>query len=170
MWVEPEFLHELRYKKNSPISLEPLWQKANHLVTTFKYMETENCDFNFVFSNSDANYSQWSGYYQFVPILLFHAVEVIEALLKRLCKRKDEEADIMPLRNIAGMVYALENPPWESDMRDAIADFGTTLEAAELSCPNCGGAFRFHHQNISLFYESGSLVCEHGCGEICLHQ
>jgi hypothetical protein len=41
LWVGAEFLHEIRFKKNSPISLEPLWQKANHLVTTFKYMEAE---------------------------------------------------------------------------------------------------------------------------------
>jgi len=169
MWMDAEFLHELRFKKNSPISLEPLWQKANHLVTTFKYMETEECNLNFVFSDSDAHYSQWTGYYQFVPILLYHAVEVIEALLKRFAKRKDEESDIMPLRNVAGMMLYLKNPPWESDMEEAITDFCTRLDEAKLKCPECGIAFRFHHENISLFYASGSLVCEQGCGEICLH-
>lgn len=170
LWMNPEFIHELRFKKNSPISLEPLWQKANHLVTTFKYMETEECNLNFVFSGPDAHYSQWSGYYQFVPILLFHAVEVVEALLKRFARRGDEETDLVPLRTIAGMMLYLENPPWESDMTEAISNFGATLEEAGLNCPKCGSEFKFHHRNISLFYDSGSLVCEHGCGEICLHQ
>lgn len=170
LWVEPEFIHELRFKKNSPISLEPLWQKANHLVTTFKYMETEECNLNFVFSDSDALYSQWSGYYQFVPILLFHAVKVIEALLKRFARRKDEEIDIIPMRTIAGMMLYLENPPWKSDMSKAISDFGTKLEEAKFCCPECGSEFKFHHKNISLFYENGSLVCEQGCGETCLHR
>lgn len=169
-WMPPGFIHELRFKKDSPISLEPLWQKANHLVTTFKYMETEECNLNFVFSDSNAHYSQWSGYYQFVPILLFHAVEVIEALLKRFAKRENEETDIMPLRTIAGMMLYLKNPPWESDMADAISDFGATLQEAGLSCPRCGKEFHFHQENISLFYENGSLECEQGCGEICLHQ
>lgn len=169
-WMEPEFIHELRFKKNSPISLEPLWQKANHLITTFKYMETEECNLNFVFSDSDAHYSQWSGYYQFVPILLFHAVEVIEALLKSFARRENEEADIMPLRTVAGMMLYLENPPWETDMAEAILDFGATLQEAGLNCPKCGAEFQFHQRNISLFYDSGSLECEQGCGEISLHQ
>lgn len=159
LWMHPEFIHELRFKKNSPISLEPLWQKANHLVTTFKYMKTEECNLNFVFSNSDAHYSQWSEYYQFVPILLFHAVEVVEALLKRFARREDEETDIMPLRTVAGMMLYLENPPWESDMSVAISDFGAMLEEAKLSCPECGAEFQFYHKNISLFYDSGSLIC-----------
>jgi C4-type Zn-finger protein len=55
-------------------------------------------------------------------------------------------------------------------MKQAITGFGATLEEAGLSCPSCGSAFKFHHENISLFYESGSLVCEQGCGEICLLQ
>ncbi|OZA08325.1 MAG: hypothetical protein B7X97_06750 [Methylotenera sp. 17-45-7] len=169
-WMTPEFIHELRFKKNSPISLEPLWQKANHLVTTFKHMETEECNLNFVFSSSDAYHSQWTGYYQFVPILLFHSVEVIEALLKRFARRENEEADLMPLRTVAGMMLYLKNPPWESDMAETISNFGASLQEAGLNCPKCGEAFQFHQKNISLFYESGSLECEHGCGEICLHQ
>ena len=169
-WMEPEFLHELRFKKNSPISLEPLWQKANHLLTTFKYLETEECNLNFIFSDSEARYSQWSGYYQFVPILLFHAVKIIEALLRRFARRENEETDIMPLRTVAGMMLYLENPPWESNMAEAISDFGATLQEAGLSCPKCGSEFPFYKKNISRFYESGSLECVQGCGEICLHQ
>ena len=169
LWVDAEFLHELRFKKKSNISLETLWQKANHLVTSFKYMETEACNLNFVFSDSNAHYSQWSIYYRFVPILLFHAVEVIEGLLQRFAKRKNHEIDIMPLRNIAGMMLYLENPPCVLDMKESIDRFGKMFEKSELCCPNCKNAFKFHHDNISLLYRNGSLLCEHGCGEICLN-
>lgn len=169
-WIEPEMLHELRFKKNSPISLEPLWQKANHLVTTFKHMETEECNLNFIFSDSDAHYSQWSGYYQFVPILLFHTVEVVEALIKRFARRENAELDIIPLRTVAGMMLYLEKPPWESDMAGVISDFGAMLQEEGLSCPKCGLEFQFHQRNISLLYESGSLECEQGCGATSLHQ
>jgi len=166
LWFDAEFLHELRFKKDSPVSLEPLWQKANHLVTTFKHMETEECNLNFVFSDSSARYSQWSGYYQYVPILLFHAVEVIEGLLKKFALRENHETDLMPLRTVAGLMMYLESPPWESDMKEIIDNFGSLLEEAELHCPQCGTAFEFHHDNIALLYDQGLLTCSNGCGNI----
>lgn len=170
LWIEAEFLHELRYKKNSLVSLEPAWQKATHLVTTFRHLETEECNLNFIFSDSNARYSQWSGYYQFVPILLFHAVEVIEGLLNRFAKREHHEVDIMPLRNIAGMMLYWESSPLGSDMTESMDSFGVVLKQAKLCCQNCGCAFEFHRDNISMLYSDGSLSCEHGCGVTSLHQ
>lgn len=169
LWIDAEFIHELRFKKKSPISLEPLWQKATHLVTTFKHLQTEECNLNFVFSNPDDHYSQWFEYYKTVPILLFHAVEIIEALLKRFAKRKNESLNIMPLRNIAGMILHFEESPLKIDTNEIATQFKKTFEEAEIPCPKCENFFHLHHDNISSLYQRGSLSCKYGCGEICLH-
>lgn len=167
-WIDSNFLHELRFKKKSPVSLEPTWQKANHLVTTFRHMKTESCNLNFVFSNADSHYIQWKNYYQFVPILLFHAVEVVEALLAKFATRECHKQDIMPLRTVAGMMLYLQNSPWESNTETLFVDFGKSLEKAKSACPKCGNFFNFDNNNLTLLYNKGSVSCYNGCGKVCL--
>jgi hypothetical protein len=103
-WIEPEFLYELRFEKQTNIGLEPMWQKANHLITTQGVLSTEPENFNFVFSNDEARQSQWRGFYATVPLLLFHALQIIESIIATFAKRANEEPDLTPLRTLAGMV------------------------------------------------------------------
>ena len=42
-WGDHEFHYEIRYDKKSNHSFEPLWQKANHLVTCSEEYKKENC-------------------------------------------------------------------------------------------------------------------------------
>jgi hypothetical protein len=164
----PHFFMNYGLKKSN-ISLEPTWQKANHLSTTFRYMETESCNLNFIFSNADAHNSQWQAYYMFVPVILFHAVEVVEALLARFAKRKCHDYDIMPLRTVAGMMLYFQETPWESNMKDSNINLSKLLENLSLPCPKCGEFFKFDDENLSLFYHQGSVSCNNGCGELSLH-
>lgn len=163
-WLDADYIHEIRFKKNSFFGLEPTWQQANHLVTTYKYLETESCNLNFVFSDDYSRSTQWQAYYQFVPILLFHTVQIIEALFGMFAKRQNADMDITSIRTLAGMVLYFNESPWEQDMPDAMETLVDHLKSAELACLSCGSEFYIDDDNIRLFYEQGSLNCRE-CGE-----
>lgn len=168
-WFSAELIHEFRFKKNSPMSLEPTWQKANHLFTSFKHLETEECNLNFIFSNQDSHYSQWNAYYTFVPVLLFHSLQIFEGLMANFAKRECHDTDIMPYRNIAGMALYLQQPPWESDVREPLNLLCKCFSQAKLKCPFCGTLFHFDQDNIRLLYEKGELACINNCENTNLH-
>jgi hypothetical protein len=101
-WIEPDFIYELRFDKQSDIGLEPTWQRANHLITTKgAKVRTEAENFNFVFSGAAERQSQIRGFYATVPLLLFHAVNMIEAMIHMFARR--EKPDLVPFRKLAGM-------------------------------------------------------------------
>lgn len=168
-WIPAEYLHELRFRKDSPISMESAWQKANHLVTTFRFLETEPCNFNFVFSNDDARYSQWEGLYLVLPILLFHSVQVIEAIVSGFTRRQHHEQDIIPLRTVAGMLLWMKNPPMSADIEMAETALRNQIENAGLNCPKCDKPYIWHSANLLSFYEQGSVSCSNNCGTLNLH-
>lgn len=51
-WIPADFIYSLRYDKQSEFGFEPLWQHANHLITTQGKLKTEAENLNFVFSRS----------------------------------------------------------------------------------------------------------------------
>ncbi|HUA68409.1 MAG TPA: hypothetical protein VMA13_07650 [Candidatus Saccharimonadales bacterium] len=168
-WIRAEFIHELRFKKNLLYGFEPLWQKANHLVTTFDFLETEPCNFNFVFSNPADRYAQWVGLYWFLPILLYHAVTVVEALLDKFAKRICYEVDIMPLRSTAGLLLCLQKPPVADKMVETQRLFKKQFESAGLKCPKCSAPYVMNKTNLKQFYSAGSISCRNSCGSLNLH-
>lgn len=50
---DANFIYDLRFNKQAGFGFEPLWNKAIHLVTTKTPLETEQCNFNFIFSGPD---------------------------------------------------------------------------------------------------------------------
>ena len=58
-------MYNLRYNYNSTYSLELMWNKANHLVTTAKPIRTK--DFNNIFLTEEDFYNQIEYFYSKVP-------------------------------------------------------------------------------------------------------
>src|SRR5688500_1819630 len=80
-WVPAEFIYDLRFNKHLPRGYEGLWSKASHLITDMKAYATEPGNLNFIFSDDEARLDQWRHFYGLTPLLLYHAVEVAEALI-----------------------------------------------------------------------------------------
>jgi len=76
-----DFIYNVRYSKKTDYGLEPLWNKANHIVTTSKDYKTESLNLNFVFSGDVSKESQWNYLYSVLPYLLFYTIEVIQVVL-----------------------------------------------------------------------------------------
>ena len=78
-----DFIYNIRYSKKTDYSLERLWNRANHLVTTMEYYKTESLNLNFVFSGAISKESQWNYLYLVLPYLLFYTVEVVQGVLEQ---------------------------------------------------------------------------------------
>lgn len=158
-WINPEFIYQLRYDKSVEFGLEKLWQRANHLITTFKFLETEDKNFNFVFSDDATRQSQWDYLYSFFPILLFHTMEIVEALIATFAKRKNEEYDITQLRTSIGLLLWIEDGPWKLSLSSARENIAKSMDEAELRCPECEVQIAYDKANLKLLYEEGALEC-----------
>jgi hypothetical protein len=167
--ISAEFLHARRFKKSLPYGFEPLWQKANHLMTTQGDLETERCNFNFDFLNKENRYAQWAGLYWFLSILLFHAVSVFEALFGKFAKRGCQKFDIMPLRSTAGLLLCMQHPPIADKKDEPQRILKEQFESLGLKCPKCTSLYVMNKRNPKQFYSTGSIRCRNGCGSLSLH-
>jgi len=75
-----DFLYDLRYDKNKAYGLESIWNKANHLITSYKDYATEDMNLNFVFSHETDKENQWEEFYFVLPSLLIHSLFVCDAI------------------------------------------------------------------------------------------
>lgn len=158
-WIDAKFIYDLRYNKEFSAGMEPLFQKANHLITSFRFMETERSNFNFVFSDEHSWQSQWERIYSFLPILLFHVVQVVEALIANFAKRKSD-IDFTSLRTAIGMMFWLERGPQAVKSGQLRGDIKDSFEAAGLSCPDCDRKIRFDDDQLLGLYRTNQLSCD----------
>lgn len=165
-WVEPEFVYELRFAKQSAISLEPSWQKANHLITTMGVLKTERENFNFIFSTPDARDTQWRGFYATVPILLFHALQMIETMIAQFAKRDESGKDLVPLRTLAAMLLWMKSEGCVLDLTDVERRFASVVGSVirSIRCPACNKRCSTRRTNFRTLFENSALTC-FGCGE-----
>lgn len=152
---DPEFLYDLRYAKHKHFSLEPVWSKAMHLVTSGKHYATESNNLNFIFSGADATESQWDDLYRKLPTLLFYFVEVVVALLKRVVgPDRVNDATTSQARQLgfalAGYLQLPKRP------------FGTSHFAEFTSdCPLCGNPILDDIEGVMEMYLHSRVTCRH---------
>ena len=152
---EPQFIYELRYDSCVGYSLDPLFQKATHLITTARLYKTEGQNFNFIFSNMDARESQWEGLYTLVPILMFHTLLVAVCLLDEITTEAPGFG-LNLMRSWVGLCVSLEESPSKDDAQRHIAD---ALDLLQIECPQCGSVINFSKENQKLFTEKAKLIC-----------
>lgn len=157
-WLSAEFIYALRFDKKNEDSMEPLFQKANHLVTTFRFLETEKQNFNFVFSTDESWESQWDHLYTFLPILLFHAVQVFEGLLSKFAKRADG-FDLTELRTLIGFAFWSRDCYLEFEHDTLFKEIHKHLKTANLHCDSCKSPIEFEDEQLLALYEDYMISC-----------
>jgi len=160
-WFPAELLYEFRFDKSSPIGLEALWQKANHLVTTQGVLATESENLNFVFSTEDDQAEQWRAVYGTLPIFFFHALQVYNALLSHFARSSDADKDLMPLRTIAGMALWMRSKGSILNLQTLSKVFYETVQRfiRATVCPVCGHRVSSRIANVRRFFEEGCVQC-----------
>ncbi len=162
-WISPEFIYELRYDKDVEYGLEWLFQRANHLITTF-VAQTEEQNFNFIFSGEEEKLSQWRGLYTTLPMLLLHAVSVIEGVIGTFEDGKLQDLSFMKLRAIIGFLLYVQSGPRETaNFAPAFEDFLVSFSNTDIPCMGCQEVIKVDSKNLYSLYNEGVLVCQQ-CG------
>jgi hypothetical protein len=158
-WINLDFIYQLRYDKRVAFGMEQLWQKANHLITSYEFLETEEKNINFIFSNYEDHKSQWDYLYSFLPILLFHTLEVAKALIGTFAIIQNEkEQNLIELRTVIGFLLWLERRPRPIRIR-ALQEIAKSIEDAQLYCPKCKKQMFFKKEDLRLFCKQGIFKC-----------
>ena len=154
--ITADFLYDLRYNRRAAYGLAVPWDQASHLITTWTQARTEVQSFNFIFSGASQIETQWAHIYRLLPILLYHAVRVTDALIGTI-GIADEDYDAMTaLRRDVGFAA------WANSVNMAhgpAAKMMTLLNGEPLHCPRCGERLRFHRRNVKAFVIRGTLRC-----------
>jgi hypothetical protein len=75
---DARYIAQLRYDKEANDGFDGICNKAIHLFTEHKAIQTEPLNINFIFSDVDAMLTQWSYLYSRLPYLLFYMHRVVE--------------------------------------------------------------------------------------------
>jgi hypothetical protein len=157
-WIDPEWLYELRYEKATDFGLDPVFNHALHLVTTFKHYATSPENINFIFCNQDDRVDLWSRLYLLLPPVLFHALYVVRALFMTFAPDFAPRDTFTDLWLTAGLLlWAQALGP--DDRQDAITTvFNDMLADVPLDCPQCGTRLNFG-ANMRSFWDRGEVQC-----------
>jgi len=80
---DPGYITQLRYCRDEEDSFAGLFDKATHLVTSFRAIKTEPLNFNFVFSDDDSVETHWAYIYSRLPYLLSYVWRISEHVFAR---------------------------------------------------------------------------------------
>jgi len=92
-----DLLFDIRYNKKVN-GLEPLFQKANHITTGDKHIQTEEENLNMIFSDDSSRDSQWSILYKTLPWVLRYFVDTAYFILNSdISKKLKDELSLMDI-------------------------------------------------------------------------
>jgi hypothetical protein len=160
-WISADLVHDLRYKKALSYGFEGLWNKAIHLVTTCKPYATEQMNFNFVFSGHESHLGQWNHFYTFVPLLLCHSVQVVDALLSNFTHRDDFKHSLGLARTLAGLALWADSIRPENERIPSAEIAREMMNDLQLDCPACSHKVKFNRRSLESLYRHGEFVCAH---------
>jgi len=158
--IDDELLWVIRFGKEFPNSLETLWTKATHLVTSAKASATEPGNLNFVFSSESAIQEQWDHYYRIVPLVLYYFLQVAERVAFRFVDPDPRFLSMKSLlRNLAFMRYAESMSSLEANWLEGDT-FWTDLGQIAFECEDCREDVSIRGENADRIWVHGELKCE----------
>jgi len=158
-WIDPKIIYALRYRKDMYYGFEPLWQKANHLITTNKYYTTEDANFNLVFSNNFSKVTQWDHIYSILPILLFYSYNIIETLVKTFAKRKNEFDYLIDYKVLIGLCASLSISPWKEEL-EILPKLLSDLMNLDMPCVKCGNNIKLKDIDFIISFKKNFVKCD----------
>jgi hypothetical protein len=152
-----EHIDEIRYDRTRGYELAAPWDQANHLINTFAAIRTSPQSFNFVFLDPMGE-GRWEFLYTQLPMLLYYAVEVIEALLARLLPDPELMRDSSTTRRMLGFQLWTDSLGIQELTEEEIA-----IKLPE--CPRCGMPVIMDKANMMLYFTELKCICQN-CGAI----
>ena len=149
-FLPADFLYELRYDKSKHYGFEPIWNKANHIITSNSNYATGDMNLNFVFTQESGKMSQWDIFYKTLPSLLIYSVFVCDTIYKSFSNNQSVIDTELSIRLMSAYVLS-ENQFIESDKKQ--------LELTPIICRKCSAVIEINKSKLKRIYEKGSIRC-----------
>ncbi len=161
-WISPDFLYELRYDKKVKYGFEGLFQRATHLITTIA-AQTEEQNFNFIFSGEEEKISQWQGLYTILPLILLHTVFVAQTFVEEIDEGKLKDLEFLRLRAMIGFLLYGKGREWDVDFKLVMENLINSFSELKHLCLGCHETIDVDFETLELIYDEGVLACKR-CG------
>lgn len=146
-------IYDIRYNYDSPNSLELVWNKATHLVTTGRQIKSKS--FNFIYHDMNDYDEYWSYLYGKLPTLLLHTLGVIENIFDKYFRSISESSKKYNFSLIMGKFFGVEQ-----STRD-FADIISSFEDGNLNliCESCKEVVKLSKPEKYMFYNYWDVMC-----------
>lgn len=161
--LPPEFLPELRFDKDAAHGFDGIRNRAIHIATDHNKYRTEAGNLNFVFSGDEDRQEQWAYLYHALPVILFHAVGVVESLMATFAPDFQAEDTLTSIRRTLRYLLWVGDLDKDESLQCAATGMEDLLAGQSVQCTSCGTAFDFDTEGVRAFVERGELRCP-GCG------
>ena len=121
-----------RYDKNDEKSLEKIWNKANHLITTHSYTKTEQGNINFIYSTQDELENYTGFYYTVVPYIMSYIITLLAPMFEEIAGLSTYTSYMNNL--IRDILYA---SALEAEEQETLKEL-LNKEKIPVFCPSCG--------------------------------
>ena len=153
-----DFLYDIRYNKQVNYGLEQLWQKANHIITSYNYFRTEEGNLNFIFSDNEAHISQWDRLYMLLPSLLFYTEEVCKMIYFGIIANDEQINEADEEKVVLGFIVS----SYIRNESSTIQGLSELQDLNILKCEECGNLILLNDENLELLLSKSILMCT--CG------
>lgn len=143
---------DFRYEKNSPESLERIWNQANHIITNDRYAKTSNGNLNFIFLDSDNTNEFINYYYLLVPNIMSYVLELTVIMFEDMSEISDYTKIMNRIIRIGKLTLLNKN---ELTISEIIKSFKNQLP---FTCPSCG-----HEKALNSKVFKQLLINNHFC-------
>lgn len=159
-----EYLYNLRYNVNTEYSLERIWNKALHLITSHKLYRSDNGELNFVFEDLTTIDEHTKYFCGKLIYLLFYAISLLEKLVSKINNISNEFfkfnsfiRKILVLRNISK-----NNKLSINNYIQLVNELKIYLpNETIISCWKCKKEMKLTEEKIKSIYRKTLFECEH---------
>lgn len=164
-----ELIYTLRFDKNNPNSYYAISNQAVHLVTDrSKAYETAKQNFNFILI-PESNYREfWEHYYNFLPQLLYYAIEIIEGIVYREAKQLKEEYKFRKFTRLIGYLFVTELLFQNQAKKDSALDKFSGVFS--IKCPICEKENTIYKSDFHDIAFQNILVCKHCLNDMIVNK
>jgi hypothetical protein len=153
-----DVLESIIYSKSQPRSLEPLWQRASHLITSQgSLLQTEDLNINFIFHDPGSD-ELFDILYLNLPYVLLYAVQVTLECFATILRANEHTVSHLIISSMGCYECLIEN----KSKQGVTAMLARQLRPF-LKCMHCGASLRITRQNGINMYLLEQLTC-HKCG------
>ena len=162
--MPPKLMYDIRYNKDCYYGIEPLCQKATHLITTFRNYKTAPQNFNFIFSNPQNIEEQLVYAFNVLPFFLVHTLQVVNRLISDFSEWDDPSyVSKTELRILFGLLLLKKDS--DPSVRSMLNAMIKKMNKSNLHCTGCNEKIRFNQTILEMMSIGGIIECKK-CGEL----